>query len=275
MRFKITFQLEGASQLLPINYKYPISSWIYKTLGAADKEFTTLLHEQGYQLDSGKKFKLFTFSDLQIPKGKWKIIGDRIKIWPTKISMVIAFMLPEQIQTFVAGLFMNQQVTIGDEITQIKLQVQNIEAVQNIKVESEIVCLKWMSPLFLAETNDNEKYPKYISPIHPKYGELFINNLKDKYMAYCNVIGKEPIAIDSSCISFKSLHDKPKSTKQTIKAFKKEQTDIRAFKFNFELTAPAELIEIGLNAGFGAANAMGFGCCELVDKSLITAGSEL
>ncbi len=266
MRFKITFQLESKPQLLPINYKYPFSSWIYRTLNLANQEFTKLLHEQGYQLETGKQFKLFTFSDLQIPQGKWKIIGDRIKIWPTSVSMVIAFMLPEQIQTFVSGLFMNQTVKIGDEISQVKMRVQNIEAIkQNISKE-ETLSFKWLSPLFLAKTDAEEKYPKHISPMHPEYEQIFVNNLVDKYFAYCNASNQEPAAINSKDISFKTLQDNPKSTKQTIKAFKKEQTEIRAFKFNFELTAPTELIEIGLNAGFGAANAMGFGCCELVKR---------
>ncbi len=267
MRFTITFEVEDKPQLLPLNYKYPFSSWIYKTLNRANTEFTSLLHEYGYQLENGKKFKLFTFSDLKIPKGKWKIVGDRLKIWPTRVSMVVAFMLPEQIQTFISGLFMNQDIEIGDEITQVKMRVQNVEAVkQELPKGSNTLSFKWLSPLYLSKGNEEKKYPEYISPDHPEYGQLFVNNLIDKYAAFCRASNQEPVVIDKETISFKSLHHNPKSTKQTIKAFKKEQAEIRAFKFDFELTAPEQLIEVGLNGGFGAANAMGFGCCEVMEK---------
>lgn len=264
MRFKITFQLEDKPQVLPLNYKYPVSAWIYKTLGRADNEFSSMLHEQGYQLETGKRFKLFTFSDLQVPKGTWKILGDRMKIWSDTVTLVVSFMLPEQIQHFVSGLFQDQVVMIGDEISQLKLRVQNIEAIKTDIPDCDTYTLKCLSPVFLANKTENDKNSQYISPGNELYKELFVQNLIDKYKAHCIHTNKEPIPFNVDTIIFKSLHDKPKSVKQTIKAFKKEQTEIRAFRFNFELSAPRELLEIGINAGFGAANAQGFGCCRLV-----------
>lgn len=49
MRIKITFKLCGKKQVLPFNYQYPVSAWIYKVLGRADKEFTRMLHDLGYK----------------------------------------------------------------------------------------------------------------------------------------------------------------------------------------------------------------------------------
>jgi CRISPR-associated endoribonuclease Cas6 len=266
MRFKITFTIDSKPQILPLNYKYPVSSWIYKTLAQANKEFTSLLHEHGYSIESGKQFKLFTFSDFQIPKGTWKIVGDRMKIWADSVSLVISFMLPEQTQYFVAGLFKEQHVIIGDEITQVHMQVQNIEAIQTHIPKQEKYTFKWLSPVFMALHEEDKKYPIYISPEHPAYKDLFAQNLIDKYTAHCLQKNEKPKEFSISDIAFKSLHEKPKSVKQTIKAFKKEQTEIRAFKFNFELSASYELIETGINAGFGAANSQGFGCCEVVER---------
>ena len=49
--------------VLPINYQYPLSAAIYRIISKGDKEYANLLHEKGY----GKGFKLFTFSQLNVP----------------------------------------------------------------------------------------------------------------------------------------------------------------------------------------------------------------
>jgi CRISPR-associated endoribonuclease Cas6 len=66
MRLQLTLQ-HPPNQVLPVNYQYLISSWIYRTLGNADAAFAQQLHEQGYDF-GGKKYKLFTFSNL---RPKW------------------------------------------------------------------------------------------------------------------------------------------------------------------------------------------------------------
>lgn len=264
MRFKITFRLEGKPQVLPLNYKHPVSSWIYKTLANADREFTNVLHENGYSLENGKSFKLFTFSDFQLQRGTWKILGDRMKIWADSISLIVSFMLPEQTQHFVSGLFQSQQVQIGDEITKVKMTVQNIEALPVKYDATNAVHLKCLSPIFIARKVEGRKHPEYIAPTAEGYDEIFTKNLLDKYKSHCLHTGTEPVQFETSAVKLKNLSDKPKSTLQTIKAFKKEETKIQAYRFNFELTAPKEILEVGLNAGFGAENAQGFGCCEVV-----------
>jgi CRISPR-associated endoribonuclease Cas6 len=264
MRFKITFKLDETPQLLPLNYKYPTSAWIYKVIQASDNLFSEMLHNNGFRTEGGKNFKLFCFSDFAVPKGKWQIEADRMKIWAETISLTVTFMLPAQMQHFFVGLFKGQEVSIGDEKSQLKMTVQSIEAVQLAIPESTHCRFKWLSPIFLRLKTDAHASTEYISPQHPMYSNIFITNLIDKYRLYCAHISQQAIDIEPSQISFTCLHPEPRSIKQTIKASKKEQTDIRAFKFDFTLAAPRELIEIGLSAGFGAANSQGFGCCELV-----------
>jgi len=59
MRFQIKFRLEGKRQVLPLNYQYPLSSWIYKVLQKGDAGLSDFLHREGYRLENGKTFKLF------------------------------------------------------------------------------------------------------------------------------------------------------------------------------------------------------------------------
>jgi CRISPR-associated endoribonuclease Cas6 len=42
----------------------------------------------------------------------------------------------------------------------------------------------------------------------------------------------------------------------------------KGFEFDFSLTAPVELMRIGYYGGVGEKNSLGFGCCELVNKTL-------
>lgn len=266
MRIKITFRLTDRNQILPLNYKYPVSSWIYKVLASSNKEFTDRLHQYGYKIENGKKFKLFTFSDFIVPKGKWKIIGDRMKIWADTITLIVAFQLPEQIQNFIAGLFSAQDVAIGDKISRIKMTVQNVEILNTDLPQNDTYTFKCLSPVFMAKKIEGKKYRDFISPDNPDFERIFINNLIEKYNAHCLQTNTKPKEINAQNITFKSLHKNPKSVKQTIKAFKKEQTEIRAFKFHFKLQAPKEIVETGLNAGFGAENAQGFGCYEVIEE---------
>lgn len=56
-----------AGNLLPVNYQYPLSSWIYKVIGTADLNYSTFLHEKGFAFDN-RRFKMFTFSQLDVRK---------------------------------------------------------------------------------------------------------------------------------------------------------------------------------------------------------------
>jgi len=264
MRIKLILEIDPKPQLLPLNYKYPVSSWIYKVFAAADKDFATQLHHVGYRTEEGKQLKLFTFSDIQVPRGQWKIVGDRMKIWSDTVTLILSFQLPEQLQHFITGIFTNQQLTIGDEISQLHAKVRQVEAISQTMVPGETYRFKTLSPLFMAKKVENQPHPKYIAPTDPDYRLLFSKNLIDKYHAHCLQSETKAKPFTTDDINLTLLTKEPKSVLQTIKAFTKEETKIQAFRFHFELSGPFELIEIGLNAGFGAENAQGFGCCGLI-----------
>ena len=46
MRFKLAIKFEGKIPvILPVNYQYPLSAWIYKTIHNGNNEFAAWLHE--------------------------------------------------------------------------------------------------------------------------------------------------------------------------------------------------------------------------------------
>ena len=270
MKLKIQFKLTGNKQLMPLNNQYPISAWIYKVLNKADKEFANMLHENGYKTKNGKQFKLFTFSKLKFPKNTWKIIpkSDRMQIWSRKAYLTISFQLPEQTEKFVTGLFKEQKVFIGDKNSGIEMDVENIEALkqdaiigQNLQEKHDFVSVKLKSEtaIVLGIDIENEDNEQYVTPLHPEYKRIFLKNLLDKN----ETIGGENVDITN--LDFKVGKISAKTTMQTIKAFTDAETKVRGYNYEFELIAPKNIVELGLNAGFGSMNSLGFGFCGLTE----------
>ncbi len=264
MQLKLTFQLSGKTQIVPLNYQYPVSAWIYKVLEKADKGFSEKLHEEGYKLKNGKTFKLFTFSRINFPKNTWKIISNtgKMKIWARKAYLTISFQLPAQLEKFVAGLFADQDVFIGDKDSGLKMKVQNIEMLRNDYFDAEVkdnkpvmLRVKSLTGIVLGLDVPEKKYEQYMNPLHEKYKELFLKNLTDK----CNAAGVT--RFDATELEFKVLNISPKTVMQTIKAGTSSETKVKAYNYEFELTAPKKVIEVGMNAGFGSMNSLGFGFC--------------
>ena len=266
MRFKIELQLANSKNILPINYQYPLSSWIYKIIGNADQQFANFLHGTGYQLENKKTFKLFTFSEIQIPKGKWKIIpdSDRIQIWSETISFKIAFQLPEQTEHFITGIFQKQNGSIGDLISQIQFQVKQIERLKDSENNKIPIKLRTLSSVVISENVEGRKHESYLSPNSGNYEKLLINNLLDKHKALQIKNKSKPVEIKKSSIKFIINKENIKRKKITIKAHTKNAVDVIAYKYEFELSAPLEIENILLNSGLGSMNSMGFGMCALI-----------
>ncbi|MDY0286030.1 MAG: CRISPR-associated endoribonuclease Cas6, partial [Bacteroidales bacterium] len=64
MRIRLTINRTTKQRMLPMDYPYYISAWIYKVLLQADTDFAQFLHEQGYGQSESKRYKLFCFSRL-------------------------------------------------------------------------------------------------------------------------------------------------------------------------------------------------------------------
>ena len=74
MRIKIVADV-GEELNLPVNYNHLLAGVIYRFLAESDPEYASFLHEEGYRA-AGKRFKLFTFSQLMAERRR--ITGDKI-----------------------------------------------------------------------------------------------------------------------------------------------------------------------------------------------------
>lgn len=263
MQFKITFKVQQPGQLLPLSYQYELSSWIYKLIGSSDSEFGNFLHNKGY-ISGKKRFKLFTFSQLDVPP-RYEIQGDRMKIYSQEIFLKVSFLVERAAQDMILGLFKQQKLRLGDRISQVDLEVKHIQTLPPPNLSDNIVRLRTLSPILVSEpvVRENGKlWHNYLSPTAEQYAHYFFQNLKDKYAT-----ARQHDLIDEIDISqpmrFELLSNKPKKRAIRIKAFTPAETTIIAYHYNFELDAPKALIKMGLLAGFGGENALGFGAVEI------------
>lgn len=268
MRFLIQISAVKTPCEIPINYQYPLSAWIYKTLNAANSEFATQLHEQGVAI-LNRSFKLFTFSRLRFEKSENS--GNILKIHNSEGNLIINFVLDKANQHFIEGIFNKQQFTIANTQCKADFIITQVQCLPEPTFSSQMK-FKTLSPICITKQRENNKNALFVPPDNSNYSELFMHNLLHKYMAlhqhqnsqkteeYCKTI--EQIQQQQPHIK---LLNKEKSRLITIKEGNKEETKIRGFDFNFEITAPPALLKLGYYAGFGEKNSLGFGCCEIIN----------
>jgi CRISPR-associated endoribonuclease Cas6 len=269
MELKITFSNPNSNSNIPIDYQYFLSSWMYKVISEGDEKYAAFLHDTGYRASSpsghgttmeapttatSRVFKLFNFSNLHIPK--FKIEKEILYIQSGTISLKARFKVDTALENFVKGLFTGQSLTIKNGFNRMaEFAITSVET-SIIHAEEDTIQLKALSPIVVSKKRPDGS-EEYLSPEHEEYEHLFFHNLLGKYTAAGGQLKSE---WQDAVYSFK-LNKNRKVQSKLISISKPNQAPIKVkgYLFEFELQAPSELIEIGLLAGFGKENAMGFG----------------
>jgi CRISPR-associated endoribonuclease Cas6 len=264
MRFELKLELKGnGPYLLPINYQYPLSAWIYKVIHQGNNKFAHWLHEKGY-MDKKRQYKLFTFSQLNIDK--FTIDNDRLVINNPLSSLIISFFANEAAEPFIKGLFQDQKGSMGDKTSQVEFTIQQISKLQDPQFSGTTI-YQTLSPIVVSKTPDERgQAPLYLHPEDPDFVRILNDNLVNKYTAWmlsdAGTGNQIPLG-QSDNFEFRHL-SKPKPRLITIKANTPQQTRVRGFMMKFSLQAPAPLLQMGYHAGFGEKNSLGFGCVGVV-----------
>ena len=256
MRFKITFNRIGLKRTLPVNYQYYISAWIYRVVASADKSFADFLHNEGYR-EGSKNFKLFNYSPLDFGKPILLKEKNLFEIKKDQILLNVSFFLSDAAEAFIVGLFRNQEVYLGDSFYGLELRVAQIERLSETEL-MESMHYRALSPVVISFKYPGSTYASYLSPDDKEYAQLFHKNLRNKFQAAPNM---NPPLPDSYSFHF-TFTGTPRSKLVTIKQGTPEQSKIRGYLFEFDLTAPREIHRLILSCGAGEKNSLGFGWCE-------------
>lgn len=271
MRLKLTLKPIKDGQPLLFNYSFPLASWIYKLLSRADAAYATFLHESGYTVPNGNKsFKHFTFSTLAIPKMDRPKPGDTFMVLRSEeISLIVSFYMDQAAESFIIGLFQNQNLSLYNREFQADFVVERVETLP-VELPDDAfstIRLKTLSPMVIAEKVNN--MDQYLAPDHEKFGQFLAQNLLDKYLSVRETSG---LAIDASAaaqlIKFRLLPDQQvKQRGMLVKEGKEDkQTKVIGYhNFTFDLQAPREILEVAVLSGIGKyGSTLGCGCCEVV-----------
>lgn len=258
MRFKLILEVnrKAFGNILPIDYQYAQSATIYKILYFANKEYATWLHNNGFNASDKQRFKLFTYSPFIIDY--YKQLGDRLAILSDTVEWQLSFLPEKSTEIFIESIFSNQVFEIGDKKSVVQFRVRNVEVLPP-PIYQETMEFHSMSPIFIKLKTDDGKQ-KYLSPDDPLARRLVFEGLKNRYKAW---IGNA--YADSYDSAFEVL-SKPKSKLITIKNGTPQESKLRAYRCDFRITAPKELMQIAYESGAGSENSQGFGCIEILKK---------
>ena len=252
MRLKLQLQTQEGS-ILPFNYEYAISAWIYRTLSDADPVFATWLHDKGYHLEGNhRRFKLFTYSPII---GNYSFVRNRGLLLETgQAHLTLSFLIDKAMQNFVIGIFASQSLNIRIKGGRIDFKVVNVEVLPTPDFQP-VMQFRAVKPVFMSKRAENTPQPVYISPENDvMYKTFFINNLIEK----AKTLDKD---IPVTLTDFRAL------SPSKSKLLNIEKTNIKAFVFDFIIAAPVELIRVGYYAGFGGKNSsLGLGYCNILTK---------
>ncbi len=261
MRFKIDFSLAGEPPYsLPVNYQSEFATWVYKMLHYQSDDFTRWLKKKNYLDDSGQ-YRLFTFSELNFPAFSHN--KERLIIETNQASIILSFYADADIEPFVYKVFEGQEFKLGDKGGKVAFYVEKLHKIDQPDFEkSKSVVFSCLSPMLMAEPGKNDG--PYATPDHKEFDKIFFKNLMFKY---ANLVKFMPSNKGDGLANLQDLKfkliGKPKSRIIRIKTDTPHQKAVKGYMFDFELKAPAPLLSIGYDAGFGELNNLGFGCCKI------------
>ena len=262
MRFKLTLMInrEKYGDFLPLSYQYEASSAIYRILSRADEAYATWLHDNGFHLETVKKFKLFTFSRIF---GEYKVYKDtgRIKYYGDTAEWYVSFLPEKSTQKFIEGLFLNQIFEIGDKKSAVQFHIICVEAMPEPDYSDEME-FETLSPMCIKLKNEDGRID-YLSPKDVRAPYLIFNGLLDRYKIF---YGKSLPCSPEDCKL--EILSEPKSALIMIKAGTTAQTRVRGYQCRFKVKAPVEIMKIIYSSGIGVQTSVGFGCVEVMKSPL-------
>jgi CRISPR-associated endoribonuclease Cas6 len=272
MRLKLQLSCRP-NGVLSLNYHYALQAVIYKTLQRADPVFSAWLHEHGHDIKtasdglqptnpdvqtSNKRFKLFTFSDLQ---GLYRLDFEQqtIQFRTDTVEWEVSFWVESAVEKFITGLFQHQQFAVITPKGSIDFTVQGVE-ISTPPTFEETMRFRALTPICIAEQQIGRPQPKYLAPDEPNYDRLFLSNLDNKLKA-----AKIGEYTEGSPASFKMLSGFKKRGIETVKAELNRPIKVIGYTYDFELTAPIEVMKMGYEAGFGIKNSGGLGFVKVLN----------
>jgi len=261
LRLLLKLRISGNSRLT-LNYNYSLSAAIYGLLRFGSAEFSSFLHDIGFE-SQNKTYKLFTFAlrlrGYTIDEGSFNLIN------PNAYLYISTPLVDTFIQNFIIGTFEKQKMEINGSKGASIFTIEQVESLPEPQFKEQMK-FKLLSPLVLSTKRQiiDELKQYYLRPGDTdKINEVLTNNLKNKY----RIINKGETGEAEVKLKWDEFylrkHDRV-TKKITINENGKYPVEIIGINAPFTIEGNPELIKVGYECGFGEKNSMGFG---LVDTN--------
>jgi len=243
LQIRVSF-ISDKDIVLPIHYNDIVQAFIYSNI---DYDLSCFLHDKGFTTN-GRTFKMFSFSRII---GRPKMKEGNIN-FGKKIQLFISSPLDDFCSSIANYMLKSNNMFLGKN----NIKTEQIE-INNQCVKEDKIIVNTMSPIVVYSTfvrPDNGKYTCYFMPKEPDFNRLIKENLIKKYKALENKI----IESDIEVIPLGPV-------KQNLTYYKK--TIIKGASGKFLIKGAKELLQIGVDTGFGSKNSQGFGCVKVINKA--------
>ncbi|HHV44468.1 MAG TPA: CRISPR-associated endoribonuclease Cas6, partial [Firmicutes bacterium] len=249
MQIKLTLQNvhEGPVRLPRANL-HILQAFVYHLFSERLADF---LHNEGFRYGN-RVFKLFTFSWLS-GSGPVRRVDEHILLFPP-LTLSLSSPLLYIVQDAVTGALTSDTYRLGNNF----LCCQEVEVIDQ-QVSSENVVVKTLSPITCYTTlykQDGSPYTVFHEPEEAEFQRQIDDNLRKKYR-----ICWPDRPLPESQVRLEPI-DTPR---RQIALYSKESTmPTKGWWGTFRATGPRELLQMGLDAGFGSKNSGGWGCVQLI-----------
>lgn len=248
MRIRITLQGVEGNITLPIHYNHALQGFIYNNLSDS---LSNTLHDSGFRVNK-KNFKLFTFSNI-LQHGKR--VGDKLEFGET-----VSFFFSSPIKTIIEDISNNLAIKDRGVLWNNYVVCTNIKKYKTPYFQ-DIVTIQTLSPITIHTTflEEEDRVNYYYKPTQRKFNQLITKNALNKYNAWAQATGHEPLQYGEI-----QLIPKQYNPKFDTKYVYYKNTLVIGSTGMFELHGTPRLIWITYETGLGDKNSQGFGMWELV-----------
>jgi CRISPR-associated endoribonuclease Cas6 len=236
---------------IPVHYAHLVQGLIYRQM--ENPVLRRYLHEEGFALGK-RRFRLFTFSRLMADSVRYDREKGQMVFFPP-MRLVVCSPIPFILQELGTGLLRLGRVRLGE----CSLEVKEM-AVASPRVADNRVRVRMLSPLVVYSTlavAGGREYTYYYSPFEPRFAELVGANLAKKHLlVYGRPAGGDGFALRP--VGVENRHLKITRYKETV---------VKGWMGDYELSGDQDLLQLALDAGLGAKNSQGYGCCTLCESA--------
>ena len=233
---------------LPTSYNHILQAALLAWL--QDKQYTTFLHNTGYQKER-RTFKLYSFSKLL---GAYTVNRKTGKLtFRDTVCLYISSYMDEMEEFVIKSLDEHRPLRLGNILLPIEEAYFVDESYESCFVQA-------VSPITIHSTFQlptGTKKTYYYQPTEKDFSVMLRDNLVRKYKA---VYDKEPENQEFALVPLKD------GTLQK-EVVKYRETIIEGWLGRFFMSGSPELIQMALLAGAGARNSMGFGCLVQIEQA--------